>query len=49
MAFHLIFLTIFTKMKVDSYGCLSIEETLTLHNDTTIIKSILNKDKKYYF
>ena len=39
----------FTKIKVDSYDSLPIGKTLTLHNVTKHIKSILKKDQNHYF
>ena len=39
----------FAKIKVDSYESLPIEKTLTLHNVIIHIKSVLNKDKNYYY
>ena len=35
--------------KNDSYDSLPIEKILTLHNVIIHIKSVLNKDKKYYY
>ena len=39
----------FAKIKFNSYGCLSIEKSLTLHNVIIHIKSVLNKDKNHYY
>ena len=39
----------FAKIKVDSYGTLPVEKRLTLHNVIIHIKSVLNKDKDYYY
>ena len=39
----------FAKIKVDSYDSLPIEKRSTLHNVIIHIKSVLNKDKNYYF
>ena len=40
----------FAKIKVDSYDSFPMEKTLTLHNVITLhIKSVLNKDKNYYY
>ena len=39
----------YTKIKVDSYDSLPIGKTLTLHNVTKHIKSILKKDQNHYF
>ena len=38
-----------TKIKVDSYDSLPIENILTLHNVVILIKSVLNKDKNPYY
>ena len=39
----------FAKIKVDSYDSLPAEKRLTLHNVIIHIKSVLNKDKNYYY
>ena len=39
----------FAEIKLDSYGSLPIEKILTLQNVIIHIKSILNKDKNYYY
>ena len=39
----------FAKIKVDSYDSLPTEKRLTLHNVIIHIKSVLNKDKNYYY
>ena len=44
-----IFSHTFAKIKVDSYDSLPAEKRLTLHNVIIHIKSVLNKDKNYYY
>ena len=44
-----IFSHYFAKIKVDSYDSLPIEKILTLNNVIINIKSVLNKDKNYYY
>ena len=44
-----IFSHFFAKIKVDSYYSLPREKRLTLHNVIILIKSVLNKDKNYYY
>ena len=39
----------FAKIKVHSYGTLPVEKRLTLHNVIIHIKSVLGKDKDYYY
>ena len=39
----------YESIKVDSYGSLPLEETLTFHNVVTHIKSVLNKDQNHYY
>ena len=39
----------FTKIKVNSCDSLPIEKTFTLHNVIILIKSVLNKDRNYYY
>ena len=36
------------KIKIDSYGDLSLEETLALHNVITLMKSVFDKDRNDY-
>ena len=43
-----IFSHYFARINVDSYGSLTIEKTLTLHNLIILIKSSLNKGKNHY-
>ena len=49
VASHIFLLTIFAKIKVDSYDSLPTEKILTLHNVIIHIKSVLNKDKNHYY
>ena len=44
-----IFSHYFAKIKVDSYDSLSIEKILSLHNVVILIKTVLSKDKNYYY
>ena len=44
-----IFLTIFTRIKVDSYDSLPIEKVLILDNVIMHIKSVLHKDQNHYY
>ena len=44
-----IFSQYFTIIKIDFYDSLPIEKRLTLHNFVILIKSVLNKDKNYYY
>ena len=39
----------FAKNKVDSYESLPLGKTMTFHNVLTLIKSVFNKDKNYYY
>ena len=39
----------FARIKIDSYGSLPIEKTLTLHNIIILIKLVLNKDQNHYY
>ena len=39
----------FVQIKFDSYDSLPIEKRLNLHNTIMLIKSVLNKDKNYYY
>ena len=38
----------YKKVKIDSYHSLSLEKTLTLHNDIKLIKSVLNEDQNHH-
>ena len=44
-----IFSHYFVQIKFDSYDSLPIEKRLNLHNTIMLIKSVLNKDKNYYY
>ena len=44
-----IFSHYFAKIKVDSYVSLPVEKRLTIHNVTTLIKSVINKNKNHYY
>ena len=37
------------KIKIDTYDCLPLEKTLTLHNIAIHIKSVLNKNQNDYY
>ena len=39
----------FARIRIDSYNSLSIEKILTFHNDTILIKSVVNKNKNRYY
>ena len=41
--------TIFAKIKVNSYDYLPIEKSLTLHNVAIFFKSVLDKDHDHYY
>ena len=40
---------IYAKIKVNSYDSLTIEKILNLKSITILIKSVLGKDKNYYY
>ena len=44
-----IFCHYFVKIKVDFYDVLPIEKILSLHSIIILFKSVLNKDKNYYY
>ena len=39
----------YAKIKVDSYGPLPLEKTMTFHNVIILIKPVCNKDKNNYY
>ena len=39
----------YAKIKVDSYDSLPLEKTLTLHDVTIRIKSVVNKNQNHYY
>ena len=39
----------YARMQVDSYGSLTIENTLIFHNIIILIKSALSKDQNHYY
>ena len=39
----------YAKIKVDSYDSLPLEKTLTLHDVTIRIKSVINKNQNHYY
>ena len=39
----------YAKIKVDSYGSLALEETMTFKNVIILIKSVSNKDRNNYY
>ena len=39
----------FARIRIDSYNSLPIEKILTFHNVIIYIKSVVNKNKNYYY
>ena len=39
----------FGEIRIDSYNSLPIEKVLTFHNAVILIKSVVNKNKNYYY
>ena len=39
----------FPRIRIDSYNSLPIEKILTFHNVIIYIKSVVNKNKNYYY
>ena len=39
----------FRRIRIDSYNSLSIEKISTFHNVIILIKSVVDKNKNYYF
>ena len=39
----------YAKIKVDLYDSLHLEKAMTFHDVIILIKSVLNKDKNYYY
>ena len=39
----------YARIKVDSYGSLPLEKTLTLHNVIILIQSVFNKNQNHYY
>ena len=38
----------YTRIKIDSYDFLSLENILTVQNAIILVKSVLNKDQNHY-
>ena len=39
----------YTRIKIDSYDFLSLENILTVQNAIILVKSVLNKDQNHYY